>query len=578
MKKHKMRIFSRFRCAICILLLFALLLTGCTPPGEQSEATTPEANQTTAPPDPSAELVILFGGEEDYTILRTDGGTGYGEVTQDFLSELRAKIGKNDIFAINNYANETEREILLGSVTQREASFRVMQTLPETAYKVGFVGEKLVISAHTPELLADALTEFLEALVKTEDGKWGLPKNFEMYVDQGGVNVKIPEFESTVAQSAGKYISNTDRYQLAYTGITDADYIAYNQKLVAEGFVLYSQNEIGENKYATYTNDTTEVHLIWFKSIGNFRIVYAEKGWLPATTAPQYNKIMEATVTQLARNGALQSAPGQSYVIQLEDGSFVVIDGGPKDSEDAAALKNYLYEKKPAEHAKPKVTWMFTHLHPDHVNLAIDFLAANTYSIELTTVCYNFPDVEEALKDGNCKTGYLTIQSLCKTYANIYDTKVYVFHSGQKLLLPGCEIEFLYTQEDHWPHTFQTANDTSAVWRMTFTGGNSFLVLGDSERTPCRQITAIYGNYLKSDVLQPSHHGFNGAILEIYQAIDPSICLWPVDGVRFAEDPRCLGTSSGYSFNDFLRNQGNRKHYHASKTVTIVMSSLTVIE
>ncbi len=573
-----MRIFSKFEKTLCVLLALLLLLTGCTGGGDGNETAPPGNEGTTAPVQTGNDRVVLFGGEEDYMLLRTDSGSGFGEVIQDFLTALRIKTGINELFAISDYSKKSDKELLLGSVTQRDESFDIMKELPVTAYKISFAGEKLVVSAHTPALLKEALECLLEAIYKTEDGKWAILKNFEVYVDKGDNTVRIPEFSSSTAVSAGTYISNTDRTQLAYTGITESDYIAYNQKLINEGYTLYSQNEIGENKYATYTNDTIELHLIWFKSIDNFRIVYAKKGWLPSTTAPQYTKVTEATVTQLARTGALQEAPGQGYVVQLEDGSFVVIDGGPKDSSDAAALLNFLNEKKPDAHAKPKVTWMFTHLHSDHVNLAIDFLASNTYNIELTTVCYSFPDVEEALKDPTCATAYLTIQSLCKTYANICGTETFIFHSGQKLLLPGCEIEILYTQEDHWPHTFQTANDTSAVWRMTFTGGNSFLVLGDSEKTPCRQITAIYGSYLKSDVLQPSHHGFNGAVLELYQAIDPSICLWPVDGVRFAEDPRCLGTSSSYSFNDFLRNQGDRKHYHASKTVTLVMSDLSVIE
>ena len=32
---------------------------------------------------------------------------------------------------------------------------------------------------------------------------------------------------------------------------------------------------------------------------------------------------------------------------------------------------------------------------------------------------------------------------------------------------------------------------------------------------------------LKSDIVQMAHHGQNGVGEEVYQAINPSICLWP---------------------------------------------------
>ena len=80
-----------------------------------------------------------------------------------------------------------------------------------------------------------------------------------------------------------------------------------------------------------------------------------------------------------------------------------------------------------------------------------------------------------------------------------------------------------------------------------------------------------FGSELKADILQLSHHGFNGACLDLYKAIDPDICFWACDVTRFDTDGRCLGTINGYDFNKWLRDDSVkvRRHYHSSTTTTI---------
>ena len=42
-----------------------------------------------------------------------------------------------------------------------------------------------------------------------------------------------------------------------------------------------------------------------------------------------------------------------------------------------------------------------------------------------------------------------------------------------------------------------------------------------------------YGSYLKSDILQITHHGFNGGSMEAYALVNPDVCLAPVDEETF---------------------------------------------
>ena len=582
-RKNKMKKIPIISAAVSIFLSTAILLSGCDfsaadndPEKEDTAETSCESSNT----GEEENFVALFGADETYSVLKTDVEGNFSSTVQDFLSDLRSKVGKKDIFASADYTKETEKEILIGYIDEREESVAKMVEISFDSYYIGFSGEKLLVCAYTAEQIEEALDRLIEALYRSESGAWGLDKDFTAYGDKDGKDVRAPEFESDAARLVGAYVSNGDRNQLACKDATLDDYNAYNQKLTDNGYTQYSQNQIGENRYATYVNDTTEIHLIYYPSLSNFRIVFGTRGYLPATETPEYEKVTDCKVTQIGRKGATASASGESYVIQLEDGSFIVIDGGPNNSYDVESLLAFLKENKPESHAKPKVMWMFTHLHGDHTTLAINFLINKCYDIELTAICYNFPNVDTALNDTNCATLYTNIMS-----AKIKnpDAETYVFHSGQRMMLPGCEIEFLYTQEDHWPTGFNTANDTSAVWRMKFEGGD-FLVLGDSESTPCRQITKIYGNYLESDILQLSHHGMNGATMEIYEAIDPKICFWAIDEERFSTDPRCLGDQKNFEFNKYVRTtewtrgetSGEREHYSASRTVTINMSDMSI--
>lgn len=576
-----MRKFSLKNTLVCIFLLSAVILSGCkkdeTVDTDTDTSGTEDTSQDTVQVNES--FVPLFGGEEEYVMLKTDSDGKYSDIIQNFVTSLRTMVGKKEIFAGSNYKTENAKEILIGNVSARKESVDVMKALPIDAYSIGFVGEKLVISAHTEEKLQSALYAFIDGLYQAESGEWGVDKSFSVYEDANEIKVDIPAFDTADGRLSGVYISNEDRNQMAYKDATLEEYTAYNDKLKSAGYTVYSENQIGENRYATYVNDTTEIHLMWYPSLENFRIVFAPKGYLPATTVPQYDKLGDCTLTQIGRYGASRSAAGESYVVQLEDGSFVVIDGGPYDERDVENLLQYMNDNKPASHAKPKVTWMITHLHNDHTALAVNFLNRKYNDIELVALCYNFPDTDIYLKDSGC-AAVSDVSGVLKKYPN---AEKYVFHSGQTMKLPGCEIEFLYTQEDHWPNNFSTANDTSAVWRMKFEGGD-FLVLGDSESTPCKQITTIYGDYLRSDILQLSHHGLNGATLEIYQAIDPKICFWPIDEERFSTDEKCLGTKTGFEFNKYLRETqwtrdtvtGDRTHYSASRTVTFNMKDMSV--
>ena len=294
------------------------------------------------------------------------------------------------------------------------------------------------------------------------------------------------------------------------------------------------------------------------------------------------NNTFIPTVTQLGREGAKKTAPGELFIAQFTDGSYAVIDGGLNDPTDEKALWNFIRENYPHKDEKPRVSWMFTHAHCDHMHLALSFLEHYSENIVLERVCYNFPDFgnvsitrENEGSVADCARSSAKIDELLST--KYQSAEKIIFHTGDVLKFPECDVEILYTHEDFSTEEFPWVNHTSSAWKMTFFTGKSFLVPGDCESSLCAQMAEKYGEKLKSDLFHTTHHGFNGGQLDFYRYADPTVCFWTVDTLRFETDTRCLGTKSeNYPFNLWIRANCDR-HYPADVTVTIDMRTLEEI-
>ena len=146
-----------------------------------------------------------------------------------------------------------------------------------------------------------------------------------------------------------------------------------------------------------------------------------------------------------------------------------------------------------------------------------------------------------------------------------------LLHTGQLFWLEDAMVEVLYTADDFAPKAFPWGNHTSCAFRLTL-GGKTFLVLGDCEKALCQFMADVYGAALKSDVLQLSHHGVNGACLDLYQAVDPDFCFWPIDEFRFFNHAQIRGEKA-WDFNRWILDDTvkNRAHFHTSTTTVLTL-------
>ena len=231
--------------------------------------------------------------------------------------------------------------------------------------------------------------------------------------------------------------------------------------------------------------------------------------------------------------------PGMSFVIELSDKRFIVIDGGMYC--EGERLYSFLCEL--CGNDSPEVdSWFFTHAHPDHTFCAVK--AAELYSdkLKVKRFLYNFPsDSYMAVREGAC----IQETRRFKEAINVFGAETLTPHAGDRFSFSELEIEVLFTCDelpDHSQMPLLGINDSSMIMRI-YCEGQSILILGDVMESANKVLMERLGNKLKSDVCQVAHHGSRASTAAFYDLIDPEILLWPCgDRAGFLRNVDVIGT------------------------------------
>ena len=532
-------------------------------------------------------LTISSGGASSYQIV------SYYNLSitpmKNFISDLTAKTGATFNATVASQATNigSGKQIVIGAYSD----IRSMKGAPKfkswTGASIAVSGDTIFIGVVGDKLLSGVLTSFVSKIKSVGSGTYVVASDLKLAYDKCAISEYIPLLTATNAvTSKGTYSAGGGNYQITYKDVRAADISTYCSTLLKEGFTLQQQNTINTNQFYLYVKGDTIVHINWFAKLNQFSIIYGPKTYVP-TKKPitGYTKKVTPAISMLALGEI-----GTSLVLQLEDGSFLLIDGGQGGdstySKDSSTLWNFLSSKTPSGE-KPRVTWLITHIHMDHRALVQKFIAQYKNDINLELVVWNMPDFNEIhnnyspnWKEGESKpaknyaNSVATLTNIIKT--NFPKTPIYTCHTGEKLYLPGCEVEFLVCHEDYYLNNFEWINDTSLTCRITMQG-KTMMVFGDTTHSVSNAIiTPAYGNYIKSDILQVAHHGNGEGTLATFKAVDPDICLWSASKGNFEnyikqnDQNKWLYASSGGD------GQRTRKHYHQSSTTTITIPSLAV--
>ena len=465
--------------------------------------------------DGSAALRVVYPMDMDSStaVAVRDAGRALGRT-----------LGCGALTVVTDAAQESDGigEILVGG-TNRAVSTQALSAIE------GMEGYHLFRSGNRIVLVASSVTEYRAGLAALEEafaqavkgavvGKPILEPDFEIR-NLSGVLAEAWYLE--VPKPAGAKILSTyadgRSCMTQVTGANRAAFDGYLGDLTASGLTVRSTSTQGENRYALLENDLTTVWVEFFAKNGILRVYLEKHGTYrypevgeAGTDHPYETVLWQLPVDNL---GAKENG-GMSYVFRLGDGTFFVIDGGYYTADEADNLYRFLVSKTPSGKKTVISGWFISHLHWDHYGAMLAFSERYAAQVEVKAFyCHFTPPANVATAMGRWKNA--------ARYTRL--------HTGMEWNLPGFSASVLYTHEDLLPDTAKSVNDQSTVLRVTV-NGQRVLFLGDAQDVVSKWLLENQTrDVLSADLVQFSHHGYEGGTIALYDAIGAHTVLWPMN-------------------------------------------------
>ncbi len=409
-----------------------------------------------------------------------------------------------------------KEELVLVGKTNEAESAEFLESLAYNEYGFALIGKRLVVTGWNDTTTDRAVTEFIRLITEGEDA----PERCVFAADEW-----YADFPEPALKIGGTNDQNWGHLLAYYPDATLDDFIAYREKLESEGFVLYDENDIEGNLFATYTSKAGKIHTYFIPVECAIRVVTCRDGgyMLPSLEPIPTEKKSDCYMTQLGM-AYKEGNFGSGYFLTLEDGSFIVVDGGGDKANDCEKFYRIMKRHTREEGGRIRIAaWILTHMHWDHTANFVRFCREHADEIDLEAMYYNNASRACVYNAYDPPLPHVHFNEVLELFP---DMKKYIIHTGMKFYIRNVPVDVFYTQDDHFPEIVHYYNDTSAVVRLGI-AGQTVMFLGDARYAASKVICERYTKALKSDIVQVSHHGFDGCTTGVYDRIDPTVCFWP---------------------------------------------------
>ncbi len=343
----------------------------------------------------------------------------------------------------------------------------------------------------------------------------------------------IPVFDET---KATVHSINKHSCVLYLEEATEKDRISYCEYFEQHQGIRKEYDKRGGHSYAAYIVENQSVFINYYDSAHILTVVTEECNDYFTYQDFSYQDIrIVPQLTQLSLEDF-----GMSYAIRLSDGRFIVIDGGWNFEPDVDRLMQCLKEGSP--HEKPIIAaWFLTHPHVDHFHCFIGFAEKYGKDVIVEKCFANFPEADDLERFREFSKDDFRVKNTASQYTIplMYEkikqlqAKFYTPHTGQIYKIGDAVCEILSSIDDTI-HCSESVNASSLVFKMEL-AGQTLLWTADTS-FEIAKLPQRYGAYLKADILQVPHHGFQcgdyRAEIEGYQLIQPMVCLLPASALN----------------------------------------------
>lgn len=337
---------------------------------------------------------------------------------------------------------------------------------------------------------------------------YGYPKTLHTSILAMGAFENVPAMKHM--EAARHY--GADSFVSVACNVDMQDYKDYLCALEKAGFLKYVVNEegLGGTVFsATYTKDEKVVTVTYFAKTGKATISVCPN-------LPLSNHLLKQDLSDIKHNVQTKlhmlklSQMGNSFVIQLKNGHFIISDGGTWD--DTEYLLEYMESLVP-QGEKPIVeAWVLSHAHSDHVGAlySIPDIKGRAERICVEGVYFSEPNDDVIALFPICAAEVIytkeAIKELRTSEGEI--TPIYRPQTGQRYYFYDVTMDIVHSQE-HLPiEEYSGDINDSSTWVMFTIEGQKCLFCGDGESGSQKAVMRHYDEaYLELDVFTLPHHG-----------------------------------------------------------------------
>lgn len=319
-------------------------------------------------------------------------------------------------------------------------------------------------------------------------------------------------------------------FESLYQGVSEQEKQEYCRRALDNGYQIYSTEIIDGNEFTVLTKEEQILTVMWIPVFEELRVIAEttaetalppqqwENKWKPAGCDTYLSQ-----VGLQYRQGCLE---GILDIIRLDDGSFVLLDGGHDLPENADRIYNILRKDAPDPDHIVIAAWFFSHGHMDHIGFFPYFAERYHDKVTVERFIYNFPteSVCDRYRDGIPWTVNVE-NALAKCFA---DSQKIRAHAGQVFYLRNAKLTLLYTHDLYMPKNIDWYNSTSLVITLELDGKKAFLPT-DAGEAIADLISWMYSRKtFSADILQIGHHGIINTPYILYPLVDATYVLWPM--------------------------------------------------